>query len=477
MSDKSVIIFCLMIIAAVFFLPQKASAEDVNSTLNLDQLLDAARQSSKADSQVNREREARFLQQKNKQKSALKNSRSELKKTEKLAKTLETTFDNNEETIQKKKILLEQRLGNLKELFGHLTASAGDMRSSIDVSLISAQYPERDQQLDHLIDKMNNAALLPEVQEIEALWIEMLREMTESSRVVKFDSDVISPNGETTSRPIVRIGSFNLVSEDKYLSYSPESGTVNELSRQPSVSFLSALPVLFTDVQNFSQIGIDPTGPSGGSFLAALVDSPNLIERWHQGGIVGYVISAIGILAALIVVWRLLALWFVELKVLKLLNRKVIDDQLKTNNPLGRVLAIHKNNPQLDADTLEAKLSEAIIKERPTIEKFLPLLKIVAMVAPLLGLLGTVAGMIITFQAITIFGAGDPKAMAGGISSALVTTVLGLLVAIPTVFAHSVLNGKAQKILHILEHQSMGLIALHTNRQQIDEAAEEVVNG
>jgi biopolymer transport protein ExbB len=138
-------------------------------------------------------------------------------------------------------------------------------------------------------------------------------------------------------------------------------------------------------------------------------------------------------------------------------------------------LQIHKEQPDLDADTLEAKLSEAIIKERPSIEKLLPLLKIIAMVAPLLGLLGTVAGMIITFQAITIFGAGDPKAMAGGISSALVTTVLGLLVAIPTVFAHSILSGKAQNILHILEHQSMGLIALHTQQTVLPKAEEEVV--
>ncbi|MFT5502553.1 MAG: biopolymer transport protein ExbB [Gammaproteobacteria bacterium] len=309
---------------------------------------------------------------------------------------------------------------------------------------------------------MNNATLLPEVDEIESLWLEMLREMTESARVVKFNSAVISPGGETSNRDIVRIGSFNLISKDKYLGYSAVSKTVSELGRQPSANHLRALPLLFSGTSNYVRVGIDPTGPTGGNYLAALVDSPSLSERWHQGGIVGYIISGIGGLAALIVVWRLLVLTFIQGSILRLLKRGGIQGQSKARNALGRILTIHKEQPDLDADTLEAKLSEAIIKERPAIEKLLPLLKIIAMVAPLLGLLGTVAGMIITFQAITIFGAGDPKAMAGGISSALVTTVLGLLVAIPTVFAHSILNSKAQNILHILEHQSMGLIALHT---------------
>ena len=128
-------------------------------------------------------------------------------------------------------------------------------------------------------------------------------------------------------------------------------------------------------------------------------------------------------------------------------------------NPLGRVLAVAQANPGLDPESLELKLHEAVLKERPAIESGLSLLKIIAMVAPLLGLLGTVTGMIITFQMITLFGAGDPKAMAGGISQALITTVLGLVVAIPTVLMHTLVNGKAQRVLHILEEQSAGIVA------------------
>jgi biopolymer transport protein ExbB len=116
----------------------------------------------------------------------------------------------------------------------------------------------------------------------------------------------------------------------------------------------------------------------------------------------------------------------------------------------------------MDTETLELKLSEGILKETPKLESGLNLLKIIAAIAPLMGLLGTVTGMIVTFQAITIFGAGDPKAMAGGISGALVTTVLGLLVAIPTVLLHTIVNGRAQRIIHVLNEQTTGIIAEHT---------------
>ena len=136
-----------------------------------------------------------------------------------------------------------------------------------------------------------------------------------------------------------------------------------------------------------------------------------------------------------------------------------------TNNPLGRVLQIYHDNPTADVETLELKLSEAILKETPKITRLLMFLKIIAVVAPLLGLLGTVPGMIITFQAITLFGTGDPKLMAGGISQALVTTVLGLGVAIPTVLMHTLVFSRAKRVTQVLEEQATGLVAEHSERQ------------
>ena len=228
------------------------------------------------------------------------------------------------------------------------------------------------------------------------------------------------------------------------------------LARQPAGRYTSNAEKLQNATTGFTQFGVDPTGPSGGSYLAALIDSPDLIERIHQGREVGYIIIVIGIIALLISFWRLLALSAVGAKVNSQLKNI---SQPNTNNPLGRVLAVNQQNAGADTETLELKLHEAVLKETPALEKWIGFIKITSMVAPLLGLLGTVTGMILTFQALTIFGTGDPKAMAGGISSALVTTVLGLCVAIPTVFLHALVSGRSKKIIHIMEEQSAGIIA------------------
>ena len=279
--------------------------------------------------------------------------------------------------------------------------------------------------------------------------------MVESGRVVKFNRTVLLADGSQQEMEVVRIGTYNLVADGMYLEYSPENGLVSELARQPSGHGGGAAD-LQEAVDGFTKVGLDPTGPLGGGLLRALINTPTLMERWHFGGLVGYVITGIFVIAILLAIWRFIVLQGVSAKVSSQLKSP---DSASIDNPLGRVLAVAEANPGLDAESLELKLHEAVLKERPSIESGLNLLKIIAMVAPLLGLLGTVTGMIITFQMITLFGAGDPKAMAGGISQALITTVLGLIVAIPTVLMHTLVNGKAQRILHVLEEQSAGIVA------------------
>ena len=139
-------------------------------------------------------------------------------------------------------------------------------------------------------------------------------------------------------------------------------------------------------------------------------------------------------------------------------NSQLKSGEANANNPLGRVLLVSQENPNMDTETLELKMAEAVLKETPKLESGLTLLKIIAAVAPLMGLLGTVTGMIITFQAITIFGAGDPKAMAA-VFLALDHYRIGSLVAIPTVLLHTVVNGRAQKVIHILNEQATGIVA------------------
>ena len=434
-------------------------AQDARS---LDQLLDFVKQGQATEAKENRAREARFKSAKSRQAQLLAEAKVMRKREEARSARLENTFEQNELKIAEKGRQLKERLVTLTELFGHLTSTAGDLRSGFANSLISAQYPGRDEFLDQLIGKMAGAEQLPSIEEIERLWFEIQREMTESGKVVSFAAEVAKPGGEKENRTVVRVGTFNVISDEgRYLQYIAETHTLAELARQPSGAYMDWASDLAGATSGKVPFGADPTGPSGGSFLAALINSPTIQERWHQGGNVGYAITAVGALAFILAIWRLFVLAAMSSKV----NAQLQTSKANNNNPLGRVLMVHEQNPTMDTETLELKLSEAVMKEVPKIELGLNLLKIIAAVAPLMGLLGTVTGMIITFQAITIFGAGDPKAMAGGISGALVTTVLGLLVAIPTVLLHTVTNGQAKKVIHVLDEQSTGIIAEHTEAQ------------
>jgi biopolymer transport protein ExbB len=428
--------------------PQEVAAQ------NMSELLDLVKQGrSRADGE-NRAREQRFAQDKANQQSELNRAERERAAEERRSARLEKKFEDNELLIAAKQEQLKERLGSLSELFGHLTAASGDLASNIEVSLVSSEFPSREGFLQDLIAKMSGTDQLPQIEEIETVWYEMLNEITQQGVVSRFTADVATPSGEIAQREVVRVGAFNIIDVNgNYLSYGNEK--LAELPRQPSGGAVGAAAALADATSGLSQFGIDPTGPTGGSFLAAIIDTPTLEERWHQGGYVGYAITAVGVFAFLLAIVRVIMLTMMGAAV----NSQLKSGEAKDNNPLGRVLLVSQENPNIDTETLELKMAEAVLRETPKLEAGLTLLKIIAAVAPLMGLLGTVTGMIITFQAITIFGAGDPKAMAGGISSALITTVLGLLVAIPTVLLHTVVNGRAQKIIHILNEQATGIVA------------------
>jgi biopolymer transport protein ExbB len=200
------------------------------------------------------------------------------------------------------------------------------------------------------------------------------------------------------------------------------------------------------------EFGLDPTG---GSILKLLVQAPSLKERVEQGGTVGYIILVVGLVGLLIAVWRFIALFIEGAKV----NRQLKSATFKNNNSLGRVMKAKDDYPEADIEALELHLTEAILGEVPKLGRSLSIIKVISVVAPLMGLLGTVSGMINTFQAITLFGTGDPKLMAGGISTALVTTVLGLVVAIPMTLLYAILNTRSKSIVYILQEQAAGVIA------------------
>jgi len=383
----------------------------------------------------------------------LREASAEKAAQERRSERLEDTAEKNKEEIVRLEVQLNERLGSLKELFGVMQQVAGDARTRFDTSLTSVQYPDRVEFLEGLAKKIGGSAQLPSLEEIDRLWFELQREMTESGKVVKFTTPVMTSDGKETSMEVARVGLFNIVSDGKYLVY--DDGDLSELPRQPEAGrFTGSTSDLLDASGGLVRFGIDPTL---GGVLRTYVARPNLVERIQQGGLVGYMIIALGIVDLLISMERLVVLGVASRKV----TTQLESSSPSPDNALGRVLGVYAENKATDTETLEMKLSEAIFKETPALNRALLFIKIISVVAPLMGLLGTVTGMIQTFQAITLYGTGDPKLMAGGISQALVTTVLGLTVAIPMVLLHTLVSGRSKRIVQVLQEQSAGIIATH----------------
>lgn len=441
--------------------PVRAADEGVEAK-SLDKLLEMVKEGKVVNRRENERREQEFLANKQEQQSELNRANRLQEEEEARAERLEAQFQDNETEIANLEEILSKRLGSLRELFGVLQQVSSDAQGTMESSITSSEYPGRGEWLGEFAKSMGKSSKLAQIEEMERLWFELQREMTESGKVSRYEADVIKVDGEQTTQEVTRVGTFNAVSQGQYLKWDQKKQVLAELPRQPASRFVStaeAMSEIAAGSSGFVEFGLDPTR---GQLLSLLIQTPTIQERIQQGGTVGYVIIALGIVALLLSLERLITLNIVGSKV----NSQIKKDAPDTGNPLGRVLQVYHDNKSVDAETLQLKLDEAILKEQPKINARVAFIKIISMVAPLLGLLGTVVGMILTFQAITLFGTGDPKTMAGGISQALMTTVMGLTVAIPTVLLHAIVHARSTSIMHILSEQSAGLVAEHAEKDK-----------
>jgi biopolymer transport protein ExbB len=426
-------------------------AEPKNSSL--DGLLEAVRQEGAAGRELNKSREARFLEEKSRQQQLLKDAKDALLKEKQRSESLTKNFDDNEKQLSELEELLHQRTGSLGELFGVVRQVAGDTTATLEHSLVSAQIGGR----TDIVRRLSKSKALPSIDELESLWFALQQEMTESGKIVRFPGKIVTAEGKDTEAMITRVGVFNAVSDGSFLRYLPETGQLVELPRQPAARYQRMASALENAESGLTAMAIDP---SRGAILALFVDMPDIVERITQGKLVGYIIIAIAVIGLAMVAERGFTLTNVERKI----KQQLASDTPNEGNPLGRIMSVYFSNQSIDTETLERKIDEAILKEAPMLERGLPTIKILAVIAPLLGLLGTVTGMIETFQSITLFGTGDPKLMAGGISQALITTALGLVAAIPLIMLHSITVSKSRRCINILEEQSAGIIALHAEK-------------
>ncbi len=424
----------------------------VNTThaehLDLDKLLNEIKKSQGSEGKINKANEARFLAETAKQKQVLEAAQADLAKLQGIGSQLKMQLAKNTEQINTLETTLTERSGSLTDLFAVARQVAGDLKADLNNSIVSAEFPGRSDLLSVIAD--NKA--LPSMDQLEQLWFTLQQEMTESGKVVYYDGEILSAAGEPRKANVVRVGVFNAVANGQYLRYLPETGKLSDLPRQPESKFLHLAEELAETKSGQADIAIDPTR---GAILGMLIQAPEFTERLQQGGLIGYITMTLGVVGFIYGVIRLIELSKTSKKMLLQMNSADIRD----DNPLGRIFAIAEKSKAEDTDNLDLLLDEAITREVPALEKGLAIIKLLAAVGPLLGLLGTVTGMIITFQTISLFGSGDPKLMAEGISQALVTTVQGLCVAIPLLFLHSVVASRSRMLVQILDEQTAGLIS------------------
>ena len=431
-----------------------AQEEKPDTALTLEQLLELVQQGKFAESEEATEREQKFARERNRQATLLANAKAERSRLEAIATELEGRFEANDAKLVVLEEQLKTRLGSLYETFGHLQGVASDTQQQFESAVTSGQFgQDREIFLKDLAKRMGEGISLASIEELERLWYELQRELIASGNVQKFTATVVDNEGQTSQENVVRVGNFNAVTEGGYLTYLPARGAYETLPRQPG-RYLGGTYDIHDNSTGFVEFAVDPTGPQGGALLTNLISLPSFFEQIQYGRITGYTIILLFLLATGIFGWRTYILFNLDKNV-----KKEASGSKLGNNPLSRIFEVAEQNKGSDVETLELKLAEQILVERSSIDTGIWLVRLISVVAPLLGLFGTITGMINTFQAITLFGTGDPKTMANGISEALVTTMLGLMTAIPATFMAAIMANYAKNILTVLEEQSTGMIA------------------
>lgn len=437
------------IAVAVVLVATPALAQEVApKAKSLDELLQQVQAGWRIEREEMQKREDEFKRAKDSQQEKLAEVRATRAGAEARSEQLEKRFEEAELHTAALENTLRERLGGLGELFGAVRQVAGDAAGHVESSVVSSQIPGRTE----FLRQLGQAKELPSIESLEKFWFLLQQEMTESGKVVRYAAPVVDAGGNEVERQVVRIGTFNVVADGKYLRWLPELGKLTELRRQPPARYLRTIAAFEKATDGLHTLAIDP---SRGSILSMVIETPSRGERVAQGGPIGYATVVIGVIAGLIGIARFVAVFLISRKVKAQQGSDRVDD----TNPLGRILGVFTEYSKVDIETLELKLDEAILRESAQLNRFLWAVKVASVVAPLMGLLGTVTGMIQVFTTITLVGTGDPKTMAGGISEALVTTMLGLFVAIPLVLIHAFVSSETSRIIEVLEEQSAGLVA------------------
>ena len=432
-----------------FFLALVAVAHAAAVSAPLDDLLTRMRADQAQETREIQQRLAKFRATAQEREAMLKQVQGRIREEEKRSRDMEKRFAKGEKELISQREKLDLLTVHHKEVLATAKLWAGELKGHFLQSLISAQIPDRIAPLNILAGDGHVIT----IDDMNQLLYAALEELSQQGRVVRFDARVTQPDGTLTDASVVRVGAFTASSEGRFLSFTDDARNLVILPRQPPASLRAVASDLQQATDGQARAIVDP---SRGAIMSLLVDAPDLVERIEQGGMIGYLIILIGVFGVLFAISRGIAL---AVHMRRVRHQKQDIEHPKANNALGRIAKVYHEHADMDPESREDRVHEAISEELPNLNWGLNMLRVLAAVAPLLGLLGTVTGMIQTFQAITLFGTGDPRMMAGGISQALVTTALGLSAAIPILLLLTVARSYSTRIRQIVEEQSLGLLS------------------
>jgi biopolymer transport protein ExbB len=396
-----------------------------------------------------------------------------VKRLEKREKELEATLSRlqerfatlTEEEEELAKAWSERELA-FRELVGTVRTSARDLETILKHSTFTVDRPERLEQIQPVLEKKH----FPGLDDILLMSNLFLDEIQRSGEVTLKQGSYVDRTGQDRTGRVLTLGKFTVVYDDGkelgFLRYSEDEQGFYALSALPSWWVRRNLRGYVEGRAEAVYIDL-----SGGGALRQITHKPSLWEQILSGGPIVWPILAIAGFALLLVFERIVYLRRVHGNTDRLMDEMnrlasqgdwraceaLVEGYEDKDWPVLNVLAAGLSGRHEDRETQENILQEAILREVPRLERFLAILAILGAVAPLLGLLGTVTGMIDTFRVITLYGTGDPKMMSGGISEALITTELGLAVAIPIMLFHTFLSRRVDSLVGDMEEKAVAL--------------------
>ena len=429
---KKLLLISLLTFNVSFVAQEEVEEVDPNieRVEKIQDLIDRVEKNSLELARADAARVNNFINKVKDRKFLLSKAKKQLSDEETRNKNLEKLFETNELKLSELETELQIKLGVLGELFGVARQMAGELNADSEAAYNFSEFPNRASALQEIGKiKVHN------LKNLEDLWILHLNEIASSGEIKEIDAQIINSDGDVQSSKLVRYGPFNMVKDRSFVKPNIANNAFSVLPKQPDRGVIKK----FRSHYKSDGYSVAPIDPTRGFLLSLYLDKPSTFERIAQGKLIGFIIVIIGTLGLLFSAYRFYRL-------------NIYANSIKSKsgtNVFGQIDQLSAKSSVIDA--FERECDEILLTISGNLNWGINWIKFLAAVAPLLGLLGTVIGMIETFQAITVFGTGDPKQMAGGISQALVTTMLGLIFAAPLLAMYTLLSEKVSDILQEIE--------------------------